>query len=546
MSVGLGIRPELFDAVLAQKPALNFLEAHSENYFGDSLLRAKLRDIREIYDISLHGVGLSLGRADSLDEDHLAQLKELIDEIDPMLVSEHLAWSAYSHRHIPDLLPLPLNERSLNIMCEHVDQMQTALQRQVLVENPSNYLLFDELQIPEPEFLNFLAERTGCGLLVDLNNIWVSAHNVSRDPLLYVQTLNTCAISQYHLAGYTEVERDGEKVLIDTHDHKVYPEVWGLYRQAVELHGSRPTLFEWDSDFPEMSVLLAECDKARKISEQHASEIEQQKAPSLVGATHTDALAAQQFDFCSIAEYQKSFLDKLTDGSSKLPQAIEAHQHRLWIYQNNMFGATQDYLAELYPAVRGVVGADYFKQIAHSFIKAKPPSQGNIHLYGESFSWVLSEFEALQELPYLQDLIQFEWALHHSYFCSIGSSINFRDLSQEALLALPVDFNASVSIVKSAYPIFEIHRQSLPSYEQDVAIELSQGGDKLLVYKDELAVQIHSLEESQVLFLDILQNTDNLLQAIEGASGSLSTDEISAVLAWALGLLSHKNSNGSK
>ena len=535
MSVGLGIRPELFESVIRDKPALAFLEAHSENYFGESVLTAKLHELREDYDISLHGVGLSLGRADKLDEDHLLNLKKLADDIEPILVSEHLAWSAYSHRHIPDLLPLPLNKQSLTIMCEHVDRMQSVLQRQVLVENPSNYLLFDELQIPEPEFLNFLAERTGCGLLVDVNNIQVSAHNVGRDPLAYIEGLNSASIGQYHLAGYTEVERGGEKVLIDTHDHSVYPEVWRLYRQALALHGTRPTLFEWDSDFPELSVLLAECDKAEKLSEEFSIEVKQARIGFPMEAASSHSLEDELVDSKATAQYQELFLDKLLDGRANSPHATNAHQHRLWIYQNNMAAATQDYLAEVYPAVRGVVGADYFRQIAHSFVKANPPSQGNIHLYGENFNWVVGEFEALQELFYVADLIRFEWALHQSYFCRGEEKLTLSELNQQQLLALPIKLNASVSIIESDFPLFEIHRQSLPSYRQNVAINLSQGGDNILVYKSNLAIKTHLLNDSELKFLSGLQNSENLLQAIEGASGSLSQEQVSAVLAWVLG-----------
>ena len=207
MKCGIGIRPELFDAVFEKTPEFGFLEAHSENYFGESIARTKLLEIREHYPVSLHGVGLSLGRADHLNKQHLKQLKELIDEVDPLFVSEHLAWSAYSHRHAPDLLPLPLTDDALDLMCEHVDQMQNFLGRTVLVENPSNYLVFDQLQIPEPEFLNALAKKTGCGLLMDINNVHVSATNVGRDAKAYIDQIDGDLIAQYHLAGYTEVKR---------------------------------------------------------------------------------------------------------------------------------------------------------------------------------------------------------------------------------------------------------------------------------------------------------------------------------------------------
>ena len=192
---GLGIRPELFPAVEEIDHAVDskfgFLEAHSENYFGESIARSKLLALREVYPVSLHGVGLSLGRADDLNQAHLAQLKDLVDQVEPCIVSEHLAWSAYSHYHLPDLLPLPLTKQAMSIVCQHIDQMQTVLGRQILIENPSNYLLFDQLQIPEADFLNELAQRTGCGLLMDVNNIHVSASNVGRDAAAYILFLIT-------------------------------------------------------------------------------------------------------------------------------------------------------------------------------------------------------------------------------------------------------------------------------------------------------------------------------------------------------------------
>ncbi|MFT5571736.1 MAG: hypothetical protein ACI9FR_000656, partial [Cryomorphaceae bacterium] len=269
MKCGLGIRPELFAAVFDRLPELGFLEAHSENYFGQSLARAKLLELREHYAISLHGVGLSLGRADNLNKAHLSELKSLVDEIQPSLVSEHLAWSAYSHRHLPDLLPLPLNADALELMCQHVDQMQSALGRQILVENPSNYLIFDEIQIPEPEFLNLLSSKTGCGLLVDVNNIHVSATNLQRDAKQYLDALDGAHISQYHLAGHTQVKRaieNGEEtVLIDTHNQTVSKSVWGLYEYTINKHGVRPSLLEWDSDFPEFETVLAQCKKADRF-----------------------------------------------------------------------------------------------------------------------------------------------------------------------------------------------------------------------------------------------------------------------------------------
>lgn len=533
MRSGLGIRPELFTPVFEQKPDLGFLEAHSENYFGESIARTKLLELREDYPISLHGVGLSLGRADDLSAGHLSQLKQLVDEVDPLFVSEHLAWSAYSHRHVPDLLPLPLTDDALGVMCEHIDRMQSVLGRRILLENPSNYLLFDQLQIAEPDFLNSLAERTGCGLLVDINNIHVSATNLGRDSSAYMQALNTQAVCQYHLAGYTEVTRDvagvSESVLIDTHNQTVFDPVWGLFSDALVLHGARPTLFEWDSDFPEFSVMLGECAKADKLLS--AAKEGNSTLQSSTNKTNVVQLKANNMESQALAESQVKFLDSLFNLESSHGDFKDAHQHRLWIYQNNVFGAAKEYLEQVFPATRGVVGADFFKQMAQIFIQNSPPATGNIHLFGDKFSEVLDSFAGLGDLVYLSDLVEYEWALHTAYYSVVSNAIDPSSLSQEQLLVADIEFNDSVTLLDSNFPIFEIHRQSLPDYADAVSIDLAQSQDALVVYKLGHDVQTKQLESAQMRVLKEIGSSENILQAIEALQGSTIEDTLSATLA---------------
>ena len=530
---GIGIRPELFDPVFAQKPKFGFLEAHSENYFGESISRRKLLELRELYPMSLHGVGLSLGRADNLNQEHLVELKQLVDEVDPLFVSEHLSWSAYSHRHLPDLLPLPLNDDALRIMCEHVDHMQTFLGRQIFVENPSNYLLFDQLQIPEPEFLNSLAKATGCGLLLDVNNVHVSATNIGRDGKEYLNAINSDVIGQYHLAGYTEVQREltdssgskTETVLIDTHNQTVYDPVWELFAHTLQHHGARPTLFEWDSDFPEFSVLLGECEKADKL----LAEV----APAKVSTANYTAAAKTETSFksASLRDQQQGFLDQLLKIDKALPTAVEQHQHRIWIYQNNVFGTLQDYLSGVFEATVGLVGADFFKQMAQVYIQKTPPDEGNIHGYGHDFADVVSEFEGLQGLPYLADVINYEWALHRAYYESLGEQIDPNTISQDELLVMPVAINDSVSLIESSFPVYELHRQSLPDFNQEVTIDINQSQDNLLVYKLINKVESKTISSDEMQFLKKVQKSTNLLQAIEQLQGSLLPETLSSCLA---------------
>lgn len=264
--VGVGLRSPHIAQVLEQQPDIGWLEVHSENYFlTTSPARQQLRQIADHYPISCHGIGLSLGSADPLDRQHLVQLKQLVDEINPIAVSDHLSWSSVNGQFFNDLLPLPYTEEALIHFCQKVEQVQDFLGRQMLIENPSSYLSFANSEIPEWEFLHQVQQRTGCGLLLDLNNIYVSAFNHRFDCDQYIAALDASAVKEIHLAGFTVKQFDDGEIWIDTHSKPVSEPVWQLYRRWVQQHGLTPTLIEWDLDIPALSVLLAEADKAHTI-----------------------------------------------------------------------------------------------------------------------------------------------------------------------------------------------------------------------------------------------------------------------------------------
>ena len=263
--VGIGLRARHVDEVIVSHPAIAWLEVHAENYMGGGTARHTLEEIRRSYPISVHGVGLSLGSADGLDPRHLSRLKALVEWIEPALVSEHLAWSVAGGAYLNHLLPLPYTEESLLVMCCHVDQTQDALGRRILIENPSAYLRFRHSPIPEPEFLATLAQRTGCGLLCDVNNVQVTAHNLGFDPVAYLDALPAALVEEIHLAGHARNDADGRLILIDDHGSPVAPEVWCLYRHAVGCFGSVPTLIEWDTDVPPLAVLVEEGRRAERL-----------------------------------------------------------------------------------------------------------------------------------------------------------------------------------------------------------------------------------------------------------------------------------------
>ena len=265
-AAGIGLRFPHHRAVQDEKPPVAWLEVHPENYMGGGTPLAYLDRIRRDYSLSLHGVGLSLGSADGLDQRHLERLKRLTERVEPGLVSEHLSWNASGGRHFADLLPLPMTEEALAVLCRNVEAAQDFLGRSILVENPSTYLRYRHSTIPEWEFIAAVAARTGCGILCDVNNIFVSAGNHGFDPRKYLEGLPHEKIGEIHLAGHT-LRRfaDGRAIRIDDHGSRVCAEVCALYEEAVALFGRRPTLIEWDTDVPPLAVLLDEAAKAENI-----------------------------------------------------------------------------------------------------------------------------------------------------------------------------------------------------------------------------------------------------------------------------------------
>ena len=263
---GIGLRFQHHQAVIEDKPQVAWLEVHTENYMGGGAPLRDLDVIRREYPISLHGVGLSLGSAEGLDLGHLGRIRRVVERVEPALVSEHLSWSTSGGVYLADLLPLPMTEEALETVCRHVDQTQSCLRRRILVENPSTYLRFRHSTIAEWEFLGAVAARTGCGILCDVNNIYVSAANHGWHASDYLTALPSSAVGEIHLAGHSVRELDGGRVLrIDDHGSRVIPEVWQLYSEALSLFGPVPSLIEWDTDVPPLDTLLDEAARAEAL-----------------------------------------------------------------------------------------------------------------------------------------------------------------------------------------------------------------------------------------------------------------------------------------
>ena len=255
---GIGLRSPHVAEVLVTRPAIGWLEVHAENYMGGGPAVRALERIRREYPVSIHGVGLSLGAADGVDAGHLERLAGLVDRIQPMLVSEHLSWSTIGGAYLNHLLPLPYTDETLAVVYANVARAQDRLRRRLLVENPSSYARFEHSPIAEAEFLNELARRSGCGLLCDVNNIYVSCRNLGDDPAAYLDCVDPAAVEEIHLAGHAVNDADGQPILIDDHGSRVTDAVWRLYARGLARFGPVATLVEWDTDIPPLAVLLEE------------------------------------------------------------------------------------------------------------------------------------------------------------------------------------------------------------------------------------------------------------------------------------------------
>ena len=268
---GTSFKHEHLPAILAEDKRSGFFEVHAENYMGaGGPPHRALETVRRDYPLSLHGVCMSIGGPQPLDKAHLSRFRGLVERYEPALVSEHLAWSTHETAYLNDLLPLPYTEATLATVCDHIDEVQSAIRRPILLENPSTYLAFRESTMSETDFIRRVAQRTGCGLLLDVNNVFVSAVNHGYSPLQYLSEFPLSVVGEIHLAGHTEqTDDEGDLLLIDSHDKPVANDVWELYERVIRRRGPVPTLIEWDSKIPDWTLLKAEAAVARTILDRH-------------------------------------------------------------------------------------------------------------------------------------------------------------------------------------------------------------------------------------------------------------------------------------
>ena len=531
--VGIGLRAPHYRQWLEQRPAagspVGFLEVHTENYLARSgwdwhVLQALRRD----YPLSLHGVGLGLGSAQGFCERHLQRVRELAAAIEPALVSEHLSWGALRDRQLNDLLPLPLDGAALDLVAARVERVQEVLKRRILVENVSTYLRFAGDAMSEAEFLAALARRTGCGILLDVNNLYVNQCNHGEDALAALDALAGLApgtVGELHLGGHLVAEH----AVVDHHGDRVAPPVWALYREALARFGTVPALIEWDTDVPALEVLLEEAAVAGRIAA---------GMPPSVAPASTSALplppSAQSAGIEGLDELQRAFGAALLD-AAQLPQLaprLKGDPAHLGIYRGNLVSAWRRALASAYPLLRKVLGEDGFDALARAYGRAHPARDPDLNRFGAELADFIGRD---RDRPWLPDLARLEWSVHESWYAP--DAILQADGAPLSMLSTlsPQQFEASRAIL---HPSLRLHAAAWATaalwLAADAVGEPQRRTGHAMILRARWQVAVSEIEAAEYAALARLANGEHFGAAFDAA---FDLDEDAPIAAWLDGWL---------
>jgi hypothetical protein len=502
---GVGLKPEHCRAIVEAWPDLGFFEIHAENYMvAGGPFHHYLTRIRERYPLSIHGVGLSIGGEAPLDEAHLDRLAALLDRYRPQAFSEHLAWSSHGGIFLDDLLPVPYRRATLERVCQHIDRVQSRLKRTLLLENPATYVEFDSSTMSETEFIGAVLRRTGCGLLLDVNNVHVSCTNHGRDPYAYLRALPLDRVGEIHLAGFAQdIDAAGDPLLIDSHGAPVAPAVWDLYRYTLALTGPKPTLIERDNDIPAFDVLFAEARVAEAM-------IEWQAAPA------GDAPAVGS---------QSAFAGALLDMVGAVPADLIAWNgsdpgRRFAVHRNNVAVALIDALADTYPVARQLVGEEFFRAMARTFARSQPPTSPVMAHYGAGFAEFVASFPPVAALPYLADMARLEWRYVQAYHAADASPVPAEYIAglladQAALPTARFALQPSLALLDSPHAVVSLW--AAHQGQGDVAAIDPDLPESALVIRHLLEVQVLRIRPGALVFIAALGRGAALAEAAEAA-----------------------------
>lgn len=469
--VGVGLRAPHYRQFLETRPPAAWLEVHSENVLSRSGRDWDvLRTLRRDYPVSLHGVGLGLGSVHGFSADHLERLRRLVDEVEPFLVSEHLCWGALRDRRLNDLLPLVLDGATLDLLVERVGRAQDALGRRLLVENVSTYVRFRADAMSEAQFLAELARRSGCALLLDVNNLYVNERNHGEDALAAIAALPRGAVGEIHLGGHLDL---GD-VVLDHHGAGVADPVWALYRAALARFGRVPTLIEWDSEIPALAVLLEEADKAQALAASCAPGEAGVFAPAGPGRAGTAAHEALQaaFGAALFDATQEPVLAAALVGGDDADQLAR----RMAIYRGNLTGNWERALGNAYPVLRTLVGEEFFAGLARAYGKAVPSVDADLNAFGAGVADFVAAFAPLSPYPYMTDMARLEWALHRSGYAAEAPVLTAADIARldpAQLEARRFTLHPACSLYESDWAtvgLWMAHQPDRPAFPAEMAM----------------------------------------------------------------------------
>ena len=529
--VGIGLRARHYREFKQQQVAVDWLEVHTENYLqAGGVDRHVLFELRQRYPISLHGVGMGIGSAQGFSPVHLQRVAQLVKALEPALVSEHLSWGAVADRHLNDLLPLPLSRPALELVCQRVHQVQDAIQQTILLENVSTYLRFRADSMSEAEFLSEVAQRTGCGILLDVNNLYVNQCNHQESALAAIDRVSAEHVGEIHLAGHL-VTPDA---VVDHHGDRVAASVWRLYEHALQRFGPVPTLIEWDTDIPALEVLLAEADLARAMMRQTCpaeSALTKARAEG-VGVSQTgvrERSAAIAAPAPTLTRLQQDFASALS--GQQLPKAFRGPSaaSRFARYRGHLLGTTHKTLAAAFPVLQRLVGDQVFDGLAQAFGQAQPSTSGDLNEFGAGLASFLETFPPLADQAHLPDLANLEWAVHRALYAADGSAFSAQDLSgltPDGLGQTSFSLHPACTLLTSRWPLaalWQSHPQSHPpeqSHQRDEAIEFTASPGQtchVLVCRPAWQAQVEVLAEAQYHWLAALAAGATLGDALDAA-----------------------------
>lgn len=497
LDVGVGLRAPHYRQFLEQRPAIGWLEVHTENYLDQAGWDWHvLSQLRRDYPLSLHGVGLGLGSARGFSDDHLERVASLVRRAEPALVSEHLCWGAVAERQLNDLLPVTLDRAALDLLSERVQRVQDRLQRQILLENVSTYVRFQADAMGEMEFLAALAARTGCGLLLDINNLYVNQCNHGEDALRAMAAIAPGTVGEIHLAGHLVTPL----AVIDHHGDTVAEPVWRLYEAALRRFGRVPTLIEWDTDLPTLDVLLGEADKARALADRLAPDAPAASAVFAAPASpvaraapvpggQDDAQADARSPVFALTQHE--FAAALFDPSREA--AVQARfrtgqdGRRFGLYRGNLTATWDKTLANAYPVIRLLVGEEFFGGLSRAYGQAQPSDNADLNRFGDRFAAFLADFPHAAQFPYLPDLARLEWAVHRAHYAPAAEAVTagqLAALTPERLEQCTMTLHPACSLHASPWavvPLWLAHQPGAGQAGQDFPDQMAQASHGIVL-----------------------------------------------------------------